>query len=266
MIEYEIFDNITADALFLQGKHKEAFERYFHGATVLRDSRAAFDVAYMYHQGIYVPTNYPLARKFYYAASAMEGGAPLFNLALMEIRGLGAPADLRAAVRHMEEAAAIDCVDAQLYLGTAYTLGCVFDPLNIECLSMIPFYRVIPRKEQMLLWHGQGDPTLENERFEVIEADEQAAAEMFDRATRHKDDTYISPQIGAARVAMGQALIEGFGMEYDPRRGYRLLERAALENGSREAAAYLVAHSCEARVWGIAERRLEMLSQGEKDG
>ena len=263
MIEYEIFDNITADALFLQGKHREAFERYFHGATELRDDRAAFDLAYMYHRGIYVPTNYPCARKFYYAASAMEGGAPLFNLALMEIRGLGAPPDLRAAIRHMEEAAALDNPDAQLYLGTAYTLGCVFDPLNIECLSMIPFYRVIPRKEQMLLWSGVGDPALEDERFSVIEADEQAAVEMFARAACHKDDTYISPQIGAARVAMGQALIEGFGMEYDPRRGYRLLERAALENGSREAAAYLVAHSKEARVWGIAEKKLEMLSQGE---
>jgi hypothetical protein len=52
-------------------------------------------------------------------------------------------------------------------------------------------------------------------------------------------------------------------MEYDPRRGYQLLERAALENGSREAAAFLVAHQQEARVWGIPERRLAMLSQGE---
>jgi TPR repeat protein len=263
MIEYEVFDNITADALFLQGKHKEAFERYFYGATGLHDSRAAFDVAYMYHRGFHVPTNYPLARKFYRAAAALEGGAALFNLALMEIRGLGAPPDLRAAARHMEEAAAIDCIDAQLYLGTAYTLGCVFDPLNIECLSMIPFYRVISRTEQRLLWNGTGDPTLEDERYSVIEADEQAAVEMFERATRHRDDTYVSPQIGAARVAVGQALIEGFGMEYDPRRGYQLLERAALENGSREAAAFLVAHQQEARVWGIPERRLAMLSQGE---
>ena len=107
MIEYELFDNITADALFLQGKYREAFERYFHGATELRDERAAFDLAYMYHRGFYVPTNYPMARKFYHAASAMEGGAPLFNLALMEIRGLGAPPDLKAALRHMEEAAAL---------------------------------------------------------------------------------------------------------------------------------------------------------------
>ena len=106
MIEHEVFDNITADALFLQGRYKEAFERYFRGATELRDERAAFDLAYMYQRGIYVPTNYPLARKFYHAASAMEGGAPLFNLALMEIRGLGAPANLKAAHRHMEEAAA----------------------------------------------------------------------------------------------------------------------------------------------------------------
>lgn len=264
MIEYEIFDNVTADALFLQGKHREAFERYFHGATELHDERAAFDLAYMYHRGFYVPTNYPLARKFYHAASAMEGGAPLFNLALMEIRGLGAPPDLRAAIRHMEEAAALDNPDAQLYLGTAYTLGCVFDPLNIECLSMIPFYRVIPRTEQPLLWNGGGDTVLEDERFSVIEADEVAATEMFSRATKHKDDTYISPQIGAARVALGQALIEGFGTDYDPRRGYKLLERAALENGSREASAFLIAHHAEARIWGITEGKLALLAQREE--
>jgi len=265
MIEYELFDNITADALFLQGKYREAFERYFHGATELRDERAAFDLAYMYHRGFYVPTNYPMARKFYHAASAMEGGAPLFNLALMEIRGLGAPPDLKAALRHMEEAAALDSPDAQLYLGTAYTIGCVFDPLNIECLSMIPFYRVIPRTEQNLLTGAGLDPELENERFSVIEADEQGAIEMFARATRHRDDTYISPQIGAARVALGQALIEGFGPEYDPRKGYRLLEKAALANGSREAAAYLTAHREEAHIYGIDAGRTKYLLGGEAE-
>lgn len=264
MIEYEVFDNITADALFLQGKHREAFERYFHGATELRDSRAAFDVAYMYHRGFYVPTNYVMARKFYHVASALEGGAALFNLALMEIRGLGDTPDLRSAVRHMEEAAALDCVDAQLYLGTAYTLGCVFDPLNIECLSMIPFYRVIPRSEQSLLTGGGFDPQLEDERFSVIDADEHSATEMFDRATRHKDDTYISPQIGAARVALGQALIEGFGAEYSPQKGYRLLEKAALENNSREAAAYLTAHRDEARIYGISPTKIQFLTEEQK--
>lgn len=265
MIEYEIFDNITADALFLQGKHREAFERYFRGATEQHDDRAAFDVAYMYHRGIYVPRNYLMARRFYHAASAMENGAPLFNLALMEIRGLGEAPDLRSALRHMEEAAAMECVDAQLYLGTAYTLGCVFDPLNVECLSMIPFYRVIPRSEQSLLTGAGFDPQLEDERFSVIEADEYAATEMFERATQHKDDTYISPQIGAARVTLGQALIEGFGTEYDPRKGYRLLERAALDNGSREAAAYLTAHREEARVYGIDTGRTKYLLGGNTE-
>ena len=260
MIEHEIFDNITADALFLQGKHREAFERYFHGATELHDERAAFDLAYMYHRGFYVPTNYAMARRFYHAASAMEGGAPLFNLALMEIRGLGAPPDLKAAVRHMEEAAALNSPDAQLYLGSAYTLGCVFDPLNIECLSMIPFYRVIPRAEQALLTGAGSDPQLEDMRFSIIEADEYAATEMFERATRHKDDTYISPQIGAARTALGQALIEGFGMEYSPQKGYRLLARAAIENGSREAAAYLLAHREEAQIYGVAAGKLHALA------
>ena len=257
----EVFDNITADALFLQGKCKEAFDLYFRGATELHDSRAAFDTAYMYHRGFYVPINYPMARKFYFAASTMEGGAPLFNLALMEIRGLGAAPDLRSAIRHMEQAAAMDCVDAQLYLGTAYTLGCVFDPLNIECLSMIPFYRVIRRDEQSLLVGAGSDPDLDDERFSIIEADEHDAIEMFTRAAKHKDDTYIAPQLGEAKLALGQALIEGFGAEYSPRKGYRLILTAATEHGSREASRYLAAHREEARSFGISASQIAYLAE-----
>ena len=86
---------------------------------------------------------------------------------------------------------------------------------------------------------------------------------MFELAARQKDDTYISPQIGAGKLALGQALIEGFGMDYDPRRGYRLLERAALENGSREALAYLAAHREEARLYGLRSAEIARLCEHE---
>ncbi len=257
----ELFDNITADALFLRGRYREAFDCYFHGATSLHDSRAAFDVAYMYHRGIYVPQNFYMARRFYHAASALENGAALFNLALLELRGQGEAPDLVAALRHMQEAAALECPDAQLYLGTAYTLGYAFDPMNIECLSMIPFYRVIPRSGQALLMGGGFDPETEDARFSVIEADETDATYYFEAATKHRDDTYISPQIGAARLALGQALIEGFGAEYDPKRGYRLIERALLDNGSKEAAVFLSANRQAALAYGVHPSSIPVLQE-----
>ncbi len=257
----DFFDNIKADTLFLKGNYREAYEHYFRGAVELHDSRAAFDLAYMYHQGIYVPRNYRFARDFYFAASNMENGAPLFNLALMNIRGLGMKPDLRIAFTQMKQAAEMGCVDAQMYLGTAYTLGCVFDPLNIECISMIPFYRVIHRKENLMLRGVGDDPELENERYSIIDPDEYEATQMFAKAAAQEDDTYISPQIGHARVLLGQALIEGFGSEYDPREGYRLISQAAFENDSKEASAFLVAHGESAIAYGISPSIIKYLGE-----
>ncbi len=270
----ELFDNVSADACFLRGEYDKAFEMYFRGATVWHDSRAAFDVAFMYYFGLHVPKNDFMARDFYFAASAMDGGAALFNLALMDIRGQGAAADLDLAVRRMKQAAVNGCVDAQLYLGTAYTVGCVFDPLNIECLSLIPFYRVKPGSERRLLFGQGNDEAMEQHRFSVIEADELAAMEMFTLAAEQEECTYIDDQIGHARTMVGRALVEGFGAEYDPAKGYRMLEQAALENRSREAAAILAAEGEKARAYGIAPQTLKYLSEmvqaptedGQSDG
>ena len=265
----EYFDCVSADAKFLKGEYKEAFELYFKGANDHRSSRAAFDLAYMYHRGIYVPRNYKMARDYYTYASLLDGGAPLFNLAVMCLRGQGGEVDFKKAVDYMKRADAMGCIDAQIYLGTAYMIGYVFDPIEIECISMIPFYRVIKRDVSSLcLGDGRDDvhdSSLEAERFEAIEGDEFDATEMFERASRQKDTTYIEEQVGNAKFVLGQALIEGIGEEYSPAKGYRLIEAAALENGSREAAAFLIAHNEEARAFGIDPRRVAGILS-EKNG
>ena len=46
-------------------------------------------------------------------------------------------------------------------------------------------------------------------------------------------------------------------------RHYQLLEKAALENGSREAAAYLTAHGEEAKIYGINPARIALLGKKE---
>ena len=256
----EYFDCVSADAKFLKGEYKQAFELYFKGANEYESSRAAFDLGYMYHRGIYVPRNYKMARDYYTYASLLDGGAPLFNLAVMCLRGQGEDADFKKAVDYMKRADAMGCVDAQIYLGTAYTAGYVFDPIEIECISMIPFYRVIRRDAPELLL-GDGcseyyDNKLEAERFEAIESDEFDAMEMFEKASRQKDTTYIETQVGNANFVLGQALVEGMGREYSPEKGYRLMEKAALEYGSKAAAAYLMTHKDEAKAFGVDPRRI----------
>ena len=265
----EYFDCVSADAKFLKGEYKEAFELYFKGATEYGSSRAAFDLGYMYHRGIHVPVNYKMARDYYIYASLLDGGAPLFNLALMCLRGQGEAPDSKKAVEYMRRADSVGCVDAQIYLGTAYTVGFAFDPIEIECISMIPFYRVIKKDPSSFLLSnnvgGSGnDPELEAERFEAVEADEFSAVEMFEKASRQKDTTYIEAQVGSAKFFLGQALIEGIGKEYSPAKGYRLIEAAALENGSREAAAFLVARNEEARAFGIDPRRVAGILSDKK--
>ena len=260
----ELFDDVKANALFLRGRYKVAFERYYRGAVSLRDSLAAFNLAFMFHQGYYTPVNYEMARRFYHAAASLDGGASWFNLAIMNLRGQGAFPDFKAAMHCMKQSAAMGCVDAQLYLGMAYTLGQAFDPIEIECISLIPFYRIIKRSPEAAMLTGDGfDPHLEEKRFEVIETDEYSAVEMFEQAAAQTDDTYMENQIASAKLVLGQALIEGFGKDYDPDRGFRLIEEAAVLHQSKEAAGYLRVHMDQAKIYGVDIKRAVYLLEEE---
>lgn len=256
----ENFDQVRADALFLKGEYLSAFEMYLNEARESRDPRAAFDVAYMCHRGIGVPQNFGLAREFYMAASMLEGGAALYNLALLNIRGQGGEADFKAAIRYMHQAAEMDCADARLYLGVAYTTGCAFDPLDIECISMIPFYRVIKRSADTIQLGGVStDPEIEAKRFEAVQQDEYTAVDMFEAVDKIKDKTYIEEQVGTAKLMVGQALIEGVGKDYNPQQGYRLIASAAL-GGSTEAAQYLLQNAEKAASYGVSKEMLLLLA------
>lgn len=259
-MECDVFDQNRADAFFLKGKVQSAFDAYFDGATRHRDPRAAFDVAYMYHRGIHVPCNYTLAHEFYGAATLLEGGAAEFNRALLYLRGQGTAVDFEAAARHMKRAANLGCVDARLYLGVAYTTGCMFDPLDIECLSMIPFYRVIRRDPNQCVLGGKGvDTETEAKRFEVLEPNEDDALAMFEAAASVGDTTYVESQVGTAKMMVGQALIEGVGREYDPKRGYELLASAAIDYGSRDAAMLLAENAESAATYGVRADNILLL-------
>ena len=147
---------IHANCLFLRGKHKEAFDSYLKILDSEPNVVAASNIGYMYHRGIGVMRNYQRALSFYNAISELDGGVACFNMALMYLRGQGVVPDFKQAIALMKRSAELGCADARLYLGLAYILGYAYDPIEIECLSLIPFYRVIYRDNATPLLWGPG--------------------------------------------------------------------------------------------------------------
>ena len=134
--------------------------------------------------------------------------------------------------------------------------------MDIECISLIPFYRVIYRDTSVPLIEGSGgDPTLEDKRYEAIEADGNDAVEMYaNLLSEHYDDPYAEKQCGAAQLMLGKAYIEGLGNAYNPKLGYQKIYRAAIYYESAEAAQYLLANAEVARKYKIDVDRIEMLT------
>ena len=253
---------LHANCLFLIGKHKEAFDAYIDIVKSTPDAIAASNIGYMYHRGIAVVRNYKKAMVYYMAAALEDGGVSYFNMALMYLRGQGVDTDFKKAIEFMTRSAEQGCADARLYLGLAYILGYAYDPFEIECISLIPFYRVIYRDESMPLLDGNGyDPTLEDKRYEAIRADGNEAVEMYERILlEHEEDPYTEKQCGAAQLMLGKAYIEGLGNTYDPKLGYRKIYRAAIHYSSAEAAQYLLANADAARTYKIDIDRIERLT------
>ena len=254
---------LHANCLFLRGKHKEAFDAYIDIIKGCSDAIVASNIGYMYHRGIAVVRDYKKAMSFYNSAREEDGGASYFNMALMYLRGQGVDTDFKKAVDLMKRSAEQGCVDAWLYLGLAYILGYAYDPVEIECISLIPFYRVIYRDESMPLLDGNGyDPTLEDKRYEAIRADGNEAVEMYERILiEHEEDPYAEKQCGAAQLMLGKAYIEGLGNSYNPKLGYREIYRAAIYYDSAEAAQFLLDNAGVARKYKINIDKIKLLAE-----
>ena len=250
-----------ANADFLDGDYEAAFRSFRVGAAQ-EDAFAAINLAFMYRQGVLVPQDYELARKLYLSVLGQDEGVAAFNLALLYLRGLGVKPDFRLALRYMEQSAEAGCIDAQLYLGLSYLMGCVYDPVHIECIHYIPCYHVVWRDETAVLYGEGVDPALEDARWEVISPDLSASAAMYAESVRTHDQDEFSQQIGDARFMLGQALIEGVGNTVSPAAGYKNIYQAALYNGHRQAAEFLVENGETAQAYGVPVERVRGLLDG----
>ena len=254
-----------ANVLFLRGLYKEAFDEYMEIVKAEQNATAAANIGYMYYRGIGVEQNYKKALAFFEAAAPLDEGVSFFNLALMYMRGHGIDVDLEKSAELMKDSANQGCPNAMLYLGTAHILGYLFDPVEIECISLIPFYQVIYRDANTAMLCGMGeDYSMEDKRYEVLEADESEAINMYIKISRlHARNPWFKEQTAMAQFMLGRAYLEGIGVDYMPRVGYRLIYNAAIDFSSIEAAQYILANADTAICYGVDVDKVKLLVENE---
>ena len=255
---------VHANCLFLKERYSEAFDAYMQIINDRPDAIAASNLGYMYHRGIAVAQDYRMAMEFYIAACEDDGGAAYFNMALLYLRGLGVTANFKKAVELMRQSADHGCAEARLYLGLAYLLGYAYDPAEIECVTLIPFYRVIYRDAEStpLLESEDYNNAPEKERYAAIDCDTEDAFDMYRMLVNdHKEDPYAERQAITAKLMMARFYIDGITNHYNPKRGYLLLEHTAIHDHSREAAQFLLDNKSTAKMHKINVPLLEALAE-----
>ena len=250
--DYKLY---RANAAFLDGRYADAIAEYQRG-TQLEDAYAAVNLAYLCGEGIGLPRDAEMAVQLYRSALYLDGGVAAFNLALCYMRGNGVPLDLKKAIAFMEKSAAQGCIDAQLYLGLAYLLGCVYDPVHIRAIHYIPTYHVVYNQSDLLLEGDVENAELEDARWEVLSPDPERSAYMYRKGVQGHDQDEFSTQIGDARFMLGQSLIEGVEGAPRPRAGFRHIEAAALTCGHEEAKRFLCENSELAAYYGVDMERV----------
>ena len=243
---------IHANCLFINQKYEEAFKLYMDCVNEDEDARAFSNIGYMYHRGIGVERDYGKAISYYTVASYHDGGVAFYNLSLMYMRGEGVRVNLEKALDYMKKSAAEGSPDAKLYLGLAYMMGYLYDPVAIECLSLIPFPRVIYKEPDLILLGGEGNDEIENERYEVIAHDEFEAIDIYKSLTNdHEEDPYHEAIVASAKLTLGTAMLNGVGNELNPEKAFALIQSAAIKNYSAEAAAFIAQNQDEAQYYGV---------------
>ncbi len=232
-----MYDNAEAKVIFMNGEYERAAKMFHEGA---RDGsmEAAFNYGYCLLYGIGTDRNEAEAKSFFTFASELQGGEASYNLAVMYISGLGVPKNFLRAADYMRNAARLGCVEAQLYLGMAHTLGALIDP-DIISISLIPYHTPEYRSDIALIEGEISPDTLkeEEERLSVIKQDPHAAFEYFRAAARH-DPTYVDELVAKGKYMYAKCYADGFGVDFDRDKSTRLMLIAG-KSGSPEAVSFL---------------------------
>lgn len=227
-----------AVTLFLKGEHAEA-ARLFRVGAEEGDCESAFRYAECLWHGCGVAYDPAAAKSFFSFARELEGGDALYNLSMLYLHGEGVPVNYRKALSFMSAAGSEGCIEAQLYLGMAYTIGALYEP-DIVAISRIPFHKPEYRTDTPLLTGDVPEEVLlreEDARYSVIEADAHRAFLWF-RAAAYHDATYVSDLVAKGKFLYAKCYADGLGTDFQREKALRLMI-AAGRSGSRDAVAYL---------------------------
>ena len=242
-----MYEKSVADVKFINGEYTAAAEMYFEGARE-GDAVASFNYGYCLWQGLGTTRNPTEAKSFFAYARDLEGGEAAYNLAMLYLHGDGVTRDYKKALEYMKISAEQGAVEAQLYLGMAYTSGCMFEP-DVIGISLIPYHTPIYRDRYMLL-EGECEFSEEDEalRYEAVKQDARLAFEWFRAASRH-DSIYVEELVAKGKYLYARCYVDGLGTDFDRDKSVRLM-LAAGRFGSPEALAYIAEN-------GITENMLE---------
>lgn len=230
-----MFELNTAKVAFMDKDYERAAKMFYEGASE-GNSEAAFNYAYCLMNGYGVERDPSLAKTFYVFASGQIGEAA-YNLAVMYLRGVGVKRDYKKCYEYMKDAAELGVIEAQLYLGVAYTLGSLFQP-DISSIALIPFHT--PEYSAPALYIEGEVPDYEAEEESMIKAvrlDPHSAFSWFRTAAKHSPD-YVDDLSAKGKYLYARCYIDGLGTDFDLKRGNALMLIAAAD-GSDEAMHYL---------------------------
>lgn len=221
----------------MRGEYEKAAELFREGARE-GDAMAAFSYGYCLLYGIGVPTDYANAKSYFAFARDIEGGEAAYNLAVMYMHGTGVKRNYKKSFEYMQTAAHKGCIEAQLFLGMAYTTGYWLEP-DIVSISLIPYHKPDYRlgTEYMLMGEVPDAESDEELRFSVLSADARQAYEWFRAAARH-DPTYSADLVAKGQFLYAKCYLDGLGTDFDRVKGTRLMLVAG-KSGSVEAVNYL---------------------------
>jgi TPR repeat protein len=242
-----MFEKSIADLAFMEGDFDRAAQMYLDGARE-GDALASFNYGYCLWRGLGAPYDPKEAKSFFAFARDLEGGEACYNIAMLYLHGEGVAKDYAKAYEYMKISATQGCIEAQLYLGMAYTSGCVFEP-DIVAIGMIPCHTPEYRNDSFLLDGEVVDFELDEAlRYSTIRQDARQAFEWFQTAARHSTE-YVEDLVAKGKFLYARCYVDGLGTDFDRDKSVRLM-LAAQKSGSPEATAYIIEN-------GITEQMLE---------
>lgn len=232
-----MYDKSTADVAFMEGDFESAAAMYLEGARE-GDAMASFNYGYCLWRGLGVAYDPKEAKSFFAFARDLEGGEACYNIAMLYLRGEGVAKDYSKCYEYMKISAEQGCIEAQLYLGMAYTSGCVFEP-DITGISMIPCHTTEYRNDSLLLEGEVVDFEADQDmRYSTIKQDARRAFEWFQTAARHSSE-YVEDLVAKGKYLYARCYVDGLGTDFDRDKSVRLM-LLAQKSGSPEATAYII--------------------------